>query len=76
MSHTYITYLTHFLNKSDDIPKEIPEEDRELASFLALIVDEVTSKFPDTDLGFDTGIRCRTNNCQCEIIGALDGPEE
>ncbi len=72
MPRTYITNMTHFLNPSGRIPTDIPREARELASFLALIVDEVTSAFPDSDCGVDTEIRCRTENCPGHIVGALN----
>lgn len=72
MPQTYITDMTHFLDASGEIPADIPKEGRELASFLALIVDEVTSAFPDSDCGVDTGIRCRTKGCPGQIVGALD----
>ncbi len=76
MDGAYITNLTHFLDDKGEIPKQIPREARELASFLALIVDKVTSDFLTTDNGIDTGIRCRSKGCMGEIIGALDGIDE
>ena len=39
----YISDMTHFLNEEGNIPKEMPTEARELASFFALVVDH-TSK--------------------------------
>jgi len=38
----YISDLTHFLNEEGNIPKEIPSEARELAGFLAMVVDITT----------------------------------
>ena len=68
--------LTHFLNSDGEIPKDLPREARELASFLALIVDKVTSCFPMTNAGVDTEIRCRNKGCRGSMIGALDAIDE
>jgi len=35
----YVSIFTHFLDEEGNIPKHIPAEARELASFHALIVD-------------------------------------
>jgi len=32
--------MTHFLNEEGNIPKQMPKEARELASFFALVIDE------------------------------------
>ena len=74
-SRAYNTDLAHYLNEDGDIPEEIPSEARQLASFLALIVDEVTSEFPRTDRGVDTGIRCQRKGCPGMVNGALDDRE-
>ena len=37
-----ISNMTHFLDKEGNISKEMHKEDREFASFLALIVDATT----------------------------------
>ena len=76
MSRTYVTDLTHYLATDGGIVKTMPKEAREIASFLALVVDAVTSQFPNTTSGIETGMRCRTPGCHGDIIGALDGPEE
>lgn len=56
----YISDLTHFLDESGNIAKEMPKEGRELASFLALIVDAATKSFPKTKI---PGIRCAMKKC-------------
>jgi len=42
----FISNLTHFLNNEGNIPKEMRPEGREMASFLALIVDATTKVYP------------------------------
>ena len=46
--------MTHFLDETGNIPKQMPKEARELASFLALVVDattkELTSKLTSTKI--------------------------
>lgn len=42
----YISNLLHFLNEDGNIPKEMPREAREMASFLAMVVDLTTKKMP------------------------------
>jgi len=56
------TNLTHFLNKSGGIAKDMPAEAKELASFLTLIIEEA-SDF-ESDKGFDTGITCLNKGCK------------
>ena len=72
MSAAYISDMTHFLDEDGEIPKAMPKPARELASFMALIVDQASSALPDTAHGIETGIRCRTKACEGNIIGALD----
>ena len=47
--------MTHFLDETGNIPKQMPKEAREMASFLALIVDTSTrinpSKLPQLTSG-------------------------
>ena len=38
----YISNMQHFLDKTPNIPKQMPKEARELASFMALVVDSTT----------------------------------
>jgi hypothetical protein len=73
---SYITDLCHFLNDAGEIPPAMPHEARELASFLALVVDAVTALYPEQQWSIKTGIRCRTSACSGEIIGALDSTDD
>lgn len=57
----YISNMTHFLDESGNIPKEMPKQARELASFLALVVDATTKTMPSTLTS--TGIRCFKKGC-------------
>lgn len=73
---SYITDLRHFLDEAGEIPAELPQEARELASFLALVVDAVTRSFPDKRWSIETGLTCRSPGCSGEIIGALDSTDD
>jgi hypothetical protein len=57
----YISDMTHFLNEIGNIPKEMPKEARELASFFALVVDFTSKTKPSTLT--PTGIRCFRKGC-------------
>ncbi len=57
----YITNIKHYLDKAGNIPTSLPKEERELASFLALIVDEATNVYPEKIC--DTPIRCLNPEC-------------
>ena len=61
----YITNMTHFLDESGNIPKQMPKEARELANFLALVVDE-TTKEPSKSV-IHTTIRCFKKKCEGTI---------
>ena len=61
----YITTMTHFLNEDGNIPKEMPKEARELASFHALVVDQSTKEFPLKVISTD--IRCFKKKCEGKI---------
>lgn len=75
MNQTYVTDLTHFLDDHGEVPKEAPAHIRQMASFLALIVDSVTSQIPETTSGIETGIRCRSTGCQGLIVASVDDYE-
>ena len=53
--------MQHFLNEKGDIPKEMPKQARELASFMALVVDETTKNSPS--ILTQTDIRCFRKKC-------------
>lgn len=57
----YITTMTHFLNEDGNIPKQMPKEARELASFLALVIDETTKEINMKII--PTNIRCFHKRC-------------
>ena len=61
--------MTHFLDKQGNIPKEMPKEGREMASFLALVVD-FTTKFKPSALA-DTEIRCFNKGCHGLIKSSI-----
>ena len=56
----YISTLTHFLDEQGNIAKEMHKEGRELASFLALIVDTATKNYTSLK---SSGIRCAMKKC-------------
>ena len=53
--------MPHFLDETGNIPKQMPKEARELASFLALVVDATTKNTPFTLT--QTDIRCFEKGC-------------
>jgi len=57
----YISNMQHFLDEAGNIPKQMPKEAREMASFLALIVDITTKNIPFTLT--QTDIRCFKTGC-------------
>ena len=68
MNKTYVTDMTHYLDKNGELAK-MPEPARKLASFLVLLIDATTQSFPA--LEYDTHIRCRTNACRGSIRTTL-----
>ena len=65
----YISNLTHFLNEKGNIPGEMPREAREMAGFLAMVVDITTQKrniklVPST-------LRCFNRGCNGLVQTAL-----
>ena len=69
----YITQMTHFLDEEGNIPKQMPKEARELASFMALVVDATTKEKSAADI--QTGIRCFIRKCDGMIISELQNPK-
>jgi len=65
----YISDLTHFLNKEGNIPKGMPSEARELAGFLAMVVD-ITTEGQNTILA-PTPLSCTKKGCNGVIETAL-----
>jgi hypothetical protein len=61
--------MTNFLDETGNIPKQMPKEARELASFMALVVDTTTKSCPQTLTSTD--IRCFQKGCHGLIKTAL-----
>lgn len=61
----FISNMQHFLDEQGNIPKQMPKEARELASFFALVIDTSTKILP-TKLT-PTDIRCFEKGCQGTI---------
>lgn len=68
----YVTDIRHYLNEEGEIPDVLPQEARELASFVLLVIDAVTTSYPDPRWSIETKITCLTKGCTGEVIGALD----
>ncbi len=56
----YSSNMIHFLDDDGNITKAMPEEARELSSFLALIIDSYTHKYTDDP----QPVRCFKKNCK------------
>lgn len=54
--------MQHFLDAKGNIPKQMPKEARELASFFALVIDNTTKNIPFTLT--QTDVRCFEKGCQ------------
>ena len=65
----YITNFIHYLDETGNIPKQMPREARELANFLALVVDS-TTKTKQSSLT-STDIRCFIKGCFGTIKSTL-----
>lgn len=61
----YISNMQHFLDAKGNIPKHMPKEARELASFFALVIDSTTQNIPFTLT--QTDVCCFEKGCQ-ELI--------
>ena len=65
----YITNFIHYLDATGNIPKQMPREARELANFLALVVDS-TTKTKQSSLT-STDIRCFIKGCYATVKSTL-----
>ena len=61
----YISNMSHFLDETGNIPKQMPMEARELASFFALVIDATTKIIPAKLT--PTNLRCFEKGCQGTI---------
>ena len=65
----YISNMTHFLDERGNIPKQMPKEARELASFFALVIDTTTQI--NLSILSSTDIRCFEAGCLGTIKSEL-----
>jgi len=70
----FISNLTHFLDEQGNIAKEMHKEGREMASFLALIVDQTTKGYKPPTMATD--IRCHNKKCAGTIEVGIDSETE
>ncbi len=62
-----ITNFQHFLDENGNIPSDMPKEARELASFLALLIDDASTG----DYDAEPVIRCIEKGCVGLIVPTL-----
>lgn len=62
----YFSNMTHFLDESGNIPKEMPKEGRQMAAFLALAIDTTTQ-----NQVLSGNLRCFQKNCNGLILSHL-----
>ena len=60
----YITNFQHFLDEDGNIPTDLPKEARELANFLALLIDDASTG----DYDAEPTIRCIEKGCEGLIV--------
>jgi len=65
----YISNMLHFLDDKGNIPKRMPKEAREMANFLALVVDATTRTMPTTLTS--TEIRCFQKGCHGVVKSSI-----
>nr|WP_319510194.1 hypothetical protein [uncultured Draconibacterium sp.] len=63
----YITNFKHFLDENGNISKDMPKEARELANFLALLIDDASTG----DYDAEPTIRCIEKKCEGLIVPTL-----
>ena len=74
MPSTDITDLQYYLDENGEIDAQMPKENRQLASFIALLVDEVSDV--DTSHANKLTLRCKTVGCNGTISAAIDDSKE
>jgi len=62
----YSIDITHYLDEDGNIVKDMPSEAKQLASFVALVVDFTSLNCPDKFT--DTKIPCRNGGCFGETL--------
>lgn len=60
----FVTNFQHFLNEEGNIPTDMPKEARELANFLALLIDDASTG----DYDAEPTIRCIEKGCEGLIV--------
>lgn len=63
----YVSNFQHFLDEQGNIPKEIPKDARELANFLALLIDDASTG----DYDAEPTIRCIEKGCKGLVVPTL-----
>jgi hypothetical protein len=63
----YVTNFQHFLDEQGNIPTNMPKEARELANFLALLIDDASTG----DYDAEPTIRCIEEGCEGLIVPTL-----
>jgi hypothetical protein len=63
----YISNFQHFLNEEGNIPTDMPKKARELANFLALLIDDASTG----DYDAEPTIRCIEKGCKGLIVPTL-----
>ncbi len=68
-----ITKFQHFLDEDGNIPTDMPKEARELANFIAPLIDDATTG----DYDAKPTIRCIEKGCEGLIVAYItDNPDE
>lgn len=60
----YVTNFQHYLDEHGNIPTSMPKEARELANFLALLIDDASTG----DYDAEPVIRCIEKGCEGLIV--------
>jgi hypothetical protein len=63
----YITNFKHFLDENGNIPTDMHKEARELANFLALLVDDASTG----DYDAEPTIKCIENSCEGLVVAFI-----
>ena len=69
----FIANITHYLNEHGEFSEKMGRPARQIASYLALIIDEMTKSCPAIDI--DTNVRCKRRNCCGSIRSTLAGTD-
>ncbi len=69
----YITNIKHFLDENGDIAADMNDSGREMASFLAMIIDHSTSQQEEEMTDID--IWCNKRGCDGAILAEVNRSE-